>query len=412
MSLKENMQHGFRSLAMHGLRSFLSTLGVLFGVVAVIAMLSIGEGAKRETLAQIEQLGMNSITIRQNELAEEQIHKARENRSKGLSLKDALALKQGMPFIHYFSALKVIEAPIQASSASSSPEVLAVTHSFQEMKGLNLAEGRFLCMLDQEQKKHVCAIGSEVASSLGKNGHIGQTLRIDNVPFQIVGVLKNRHWKEGKTAALTSRNLNKSVFIPLGVENALPSIRHSLKQESLSEIHLKMGHSHQMSQAAGIAKRIMQSAHGNVEDYQIIIPQELMQQAQRTQTTFNLVLGSIATISLLVGGIGIMNIMLASVSERTREIGIRRAVGANKKHIAMQFLIETLLITLTGAFLGIALGIGFSLLISYWAGWTTVVTYWSILLALGMSTAVGVLSGLYPALKAANMNPITALRHD
>ena len=156
----------------------------------------------------------------------------------------------------------------------------------------------------------------------------------------------------------------------------------------------------------------MQASHGNVDDYQIIIPQELLDQAYRTQYTFNLVLGSIAAISLLVGGIGIMNIMLASVSERTREIGIRRAVGANKKHIAYQFLTETLLLTLIGALSGVFLGIGFSLLISYWAGWTTVVTPWSVLLSLSMAILVGGCSGLYPAIKAASMNPIAALRHD
>ena len=412
MSIKENVLHGFRSLALHGLRTFLSTLGVLFGVVAVIAMLSIGEGAKRETLEQIEQLGMHSITIRQNELAEEQLLKARENRSKGLTLQDAIALEEGVPFAEFHSALKVIEAPIQALFDSLSPEILAVTNSFKEMKGLELAEGRFVCALDQEQKNHVCAIGSEVAASLGKAGHVGQTLRIDNVPFLIVGVLKNRHWKEGKTAALTSRNLNKSLFIPLGVEKAFPSQRLSPKQDALSEIILKISHSNKMAESAHIIKRIMDSSHGHVDDYQIIIPQELLQQANRTQNTFNLVLGSIATISLLVGGIGIMNIMLATVSERTREIGIRRAVGASKRHILWQFLIETLLMTLVGALLGIALGIAFSLLISALAGWTTVVTYWSILLALGMALLVGACSGLYPALKAASMNPITALRHD
>lgn len=411
LSLAENVQQGVRSLALHRMRTLLSTLGVLFGVVAVIAMLSIGEGAKLETLSQIEQLGMNSIIIRQNEQAEEQMQKAREQRSRGLTSEDARALARGVPYIQHQASLKVIEASVSAAFASVSPEVLAVTDTFDEIKGLEVAEGRFLCQLDLQQRKQVCVLGAETAKSLGKYGHVGQTIRLDSMEFQIIGILKNKHWKAGKTTALTARNLNKTVFIPLGIEETLPHINQA-KQGTLSEIILQVGSTSRMLQVSHVIKRVMERAHGAVDDYQIVVPQELLHQAYRTQYTFNLVLGSIAAISLLVGGIGIMNIMLATVSERTREIGIRRAVGANKRHIAYQFLTETLLLTLLGASLGVLLGIGFSLLISYWAGWTTVVTWWSVALSLGMATAVGGCSGVYPAIKAANMNPITALRHD
>jgi putative ABC transport system permease protein len=412
MSLIINFQQGMRSLALHRMRTFLSTLGILFGVVSVIAMLSIGEGAKHETLAQIEHLGMNSITIRQNTIAEEQQQKMREHRSYGLTRKDGESLQKSVPYVDVLAMLKVVEAPIQAIFTGISPEILAVTQPFEKIKGLELSEGRFICDLDIHKKSRVCALGSEVAKSLGKHGHSGQVLRIDNVEFQIIGVLKTKKWKAGKTNALTSRNLNKSLFIPLGVEMTLPQAKQTLKGEALSEITLQITHSDKLPLSVGVIKRIMQALHGNVEDYQIVVPQELLEQAYRTQYTFNLVLGSIAAISLLVGGIGIMNIMLATVSERTREIGIRRAVGANKRHIAYQFLTETMLLTLIGATLGVILGVGFSMLISYLAGWTTVVTWWSVILSLGMASLVGVISGLYPAIKAANMNPITALRHD
>lgn len=412
MSLLENVQQGMRSLAQHRLRTLLSTLGVLFGVVAVIAMLSIGEGAKLETLAQIEQLGMNSITIRQNELGEEQIFKGREQRSRGLSPEDFALLQHNVPHIENQAAIKVVEATIHAAFSTVSPEILAATPGFNAIKGLEVSEGRFLCSLDILQRNHVCVLGSEVAKSLGKYGHVGQVIRIDNIEFQIVGVLKNKNWKAGKTTALATRNLNKSLFVPLGVEKTLPSKTTTIKQDNLSEIVMQVSHSSEMETSSQVIKRILEMSHGKVEDYQIIIPQELLDQAYRTQYTFNLVLGSIAAISLLVGGIGIMNIMLATVSERTREIGIRRAIGANKWHIAYQFLTETLLLTLIGAILGIILGIGFSLLISYLAAWTTVVTTWSIVLSLGMAVLVGGCSGLYPAIKAASMNPIKALRHD
>lgn len=412
MSLVGNIRQGWRSLTLHKLRTLLSALGVLFGVVAVIAMLSIGEGAKMETLAQIEQLGLNTITIRQNELSEDQLIKVLEMRSHGLNREDLIQLARNVPHLQNITAFKVVETAIQATHKSVTPEILAISKDFDTIKGLQLSEGRFLCALDMQQKKRVCVLGSDIAKTLGKDGHIHRTIRIDNVPFQIVGVLKSKNWKAGKVTALTTRNLNESVFIPMGVESSLPFVKLSSKSQMLAEIILQIPDSSMLKQSAQVSKHVLERSHGKVDDYQIIIPQELLQQAYRTQYTFNLVLGSIATISLLVGGIGIMNIMLATVSERTHEIGIRRAVGANKYHIAFQFLTEALLLTLIGGVLGVLLGVGFSHLISYFAGWNTVVTYWSLLLSLGMASFVGICSGLYPAMKAANMNPITALRNE
>jgi putative ABC transport system permease protein len=411
MSWQEEIKRCLRSLLIHRLRTLLSTLGVLFGVVAVIAMLSIGEGAKQETLEQIEQLGVNSIIIRQSNLSEEQHRQAREKRSQGLTQADANALEKGIPTITILAPLKAIEASLTGTLKEMAPEILGVTRTYGEMKGLKLAEGRFICDTDIKNKQLVCVLGYGVSKGLGKEGHVGHSLRIENVQYQIVGVLKSTHWKESKNNLVTTRNLDKSVFIALGTEKSLPR-RLNLKQETLSEIILKMKNHQQAGITAQIIKNILDHHHGGHEDYQIIIPQELLEQAYRTQGTFNLVLGSIAAISLLVGGIGIMNIMLATVSERTREIGIRRAVGANKWHIMTQFLLETLILTLIGAVLGVIIGICCSYLISYVAGWQTIVTPWSIILSLGMSVGVGLCSGLYPAFKAASLNPILALRHE
>ncbi len=411
MQIYQEFKKSFRSLLIHRLRTFLSTLGILFGVVAVIAMLSIGEGAKRETLEQIEQLGINNIIIRQHVNSEEQRSQALKQRSKGLTWRDVEALQYNLPYLLSSAPIKVIEASLTSSPVQLSPEILALTRHYGEMKGLELTEGRFICDLDLQNKRLVCVLGYEIAKSLGKDGHVGRTLRIENIGYEIVGVLKPMHWKASQNQVIAARHLDKAVLIPLGAEMSL-SHSSSLPQDSLSEIILQIQHAKQLSVAFQITKKTLERLHGGYEDYQILLPQELLQQASRTQQTFNWVLGSIAAISLLVGGIGIMNIMLATVSERTREIGIRRALGANKRHILTQFLLETLLLTLAGALLGIILGIGLALTISYVAGWKTIVSIWSIFLSIIMSAVVGLGSGLYPAIQAATMDPIKALRHD
>ncbi len=406
----EEIKKSVRSLLIHRLRALLSTLGVLFGVVAVVAMLSIGEGARRETLEQIEQLGMNNLIIRQNALTEDQHIQARQKRSSGLTLADAQALKLGLPQVRLQAPLRVVEASLRGMAKEETPEILSVTRAFGSIKGLKLTEGRFICDHDNKHKKQVCVLGHQIANALGKEGHVGKDIRIENNRFEVVGVLKSTHWKEGKNNLIANRDLNRSIFIPLGSEKSLPG-KYNVKSDLLSEIIVQFDGA-QIDGAAKMAKHLLNQLHYGHEDYQIIIPRELLRQAQKTQRTFNLVLGSIAAISLLVGGIGIMNIMLATVSERTREIGIRRAVGARKIHIMRQFLTETLVLTLGGALLGVVVGVLVSYTIGYLAGWKTIVTFWSLFISVMMALLVGLCSGLYPAYKAAQMNPITALRHD
>lgn len=398
-----------RSLLVHKLRSILSTLGILFGCTAVVAMLSIGEGAKKETLDQIEQLGVHTLLIRQNDMSDSQRSQARENRSRGLSLDDAHLIQKSTFGIKALSPIKAIKATIPGSLQNMAPEIMAVRRDYGEIKTLKLAEGRFICDSDTKLGQMVCVLGADVSKALGALGHTGKSLRIENSLYRIVGVLEQNQWKASKNAFLASKNINQAIFIPIGAEGGLRSYVHP-ENDRLSEIILKVNPQEDLIQLGEVVKNILRHQHGDYQDYQIIIPQELLYQANQTQRTFNLVLGSIAAISLLVGGIGIMNMMLANVTERIREIGIRRALGATRKDILLQFLTETLLLTLLGACLGIVLGVIFSLGISTFAGWKTVVTLWSLILSLGMAVIVGICSGLYPAYNAAMLHPIVALR--
>lgn len=406
---------GIRSLLQHKLRAALSILGVICGVVAVLVMLSIGEGAKREALSQIEQLGTRNIYLKAVSLTGDQAIKAREKLCQGLSSYDKDRIIRGCRAVEDVACLKELTASIIGMVKDVLPQIVACSANYAQVHKLIISQGRFISDQDIECKNMVCVVGDTVANSLGSDGKPGRYIRIEDNLFKVIGVLKRHDIKTAKSSVISIRDYNELVFLPLGVEKALRQVTYRKGMASsaeLTELIIQVQKTEQVLKAAGIIRRVMEISHGGVEDYQMVIPQELLQQSQKTQRTFNIVLGSIACISLLVGGIGIMNIMLATVSERTKEIGIRRAVGAAREHIMIQFLAESVILTFSGGIIGIAAGIGGVWFITTLAGWKTAITFWSIIFPLVMSILIGIFFGLYPAHRAAQMDPIAALRHE
>jgi putative ABC transport system permease protein len=404
------IRDAWRALFRHRLRSFLSSLGIVFAVVAVVAMLAIAEGAKQEILDQIERLGTNSVIVRSLQLTLAQKAAAKRRLSNGLVLSDANTLKRTIHTISNLAPVKEVKASLPISIAQDPFEILAITESYQVVKNLGVRQGRFICNTDVVRKNLVCVLGEDISRLLGDRGHLGEALRLEDRTYRIVGILQKRQWKRSKSPAMAIRNYNRAIFIPVGTE--VMGEHGQTRFGEISEIWIRLERDGNVHASAEAVRRVLNREHGGFEDFQVIVPQELLIQAQKTQRIFNIILGCIAGISLLVGGIGIMNTMLASVAERTREIGIRRAIGADQKDIVVQFLCEAVVLTTTGGCIGIILGAGSAVTISTVAGWKTVLTTWSLIISVLMAGGVGLVSGLYPALKAARLEPVRALRHE
>jgi putative ABC transport system permease protein len=408
------MRIGARSLLLHKLRTLLSVLGIIFGVGAVVSMLSIGEGAKQEALDQIRQLGAQNVIVRRVELTTEQEREARKQLSLGLTLEDAGHLERAIPFARDVVPVRIVNAPLvgvsQVGPSRLAPELVATRPAYLVAKGIAIKTGRFLTDLDMAEARSICVLGYDAAAALGAGGVVGASVRFENTLFRVVGVLEKTEWIKGRTAALSARNTNRDIFIPIGADRTVVATPGGYTP--IDEIVLHCNTSEDVEAAGHLTDSILAQRHRGVVDYEVIVPQELIRQAQASQRIWNIVLGCIAGISLLVGGIGIMNIMLATVSERTREIGIRRAVGASRAHIVFQFLVEAVLLTFAGGVLGLGLGLVGAHLITLYAGWETIVTVWSVGLSLGTSVLVGTFFGLYPAWKAAHLDPIEALRYE
>ena len=392
---------GLRGLLLHKLRSTLSILGVVFGVAAVVAMSSVGEGARREALEQLGALGMDSVTLR-----------ARRSASApgpgALRLRDAESLARVVP--HVVATAPVREAELSAEAGGRRADAVAVgtTPDYLLAARLGIAAGRFLAPLDLRDRKRVAVLGASVASALFPFGPAcGERILLGGDWFQVVGVLQGRSSARGRTTAIRTRDVNRAVFVPL------PALDRGAdpRPDGVDEIVMRVDDPRQVTAAAEAAKALVERAGGGAP-FDVVVPREILRARERTQRIFNVVTGAIAAISLLVGGIGIMNIMLASVAERTREVGIRRALGATQRDVAAQFLAESSLLTAAGGVLGALLGTVGAALIQQLAGWPTALSPLMLTLALLTAIAVGVGFGSYPAWLAARLAPMDALRHE
>jgi putative ABC transport system permease protein len=414
-----NLSLGIENLWLHKLRSFLTMLGVVFGVGSVVAMLAVGEGASQEALEQIRKLGTNNIIINAlKPVEDESIGTTGSFMSiYGLTYEDHLRIDETIDTVSKTVPVKLIRREGFSGTRSLELRVVGTTHLWFDLVQRPVLAGRVLTRSDQDEQAPVAVLTEYGARRLlAADSTVGQVLRISRYAFRIVGIVQS---EAGDAGSIRLPDQQVDAYIPIDVARTYfgdISFRRtsgSIEREmvELHQIIVRVDAIENVEKTANGIETMLERFHKK-RDYAVSVPLGLLRQAEATKRTFNIVLGSIACISLLVGGIGIMNIMLASVTERTKEIGIRRAIGAKKKQIIHQFLVETVVLSTIGGLVGLGLGIIIPSIITSLSNMPTVITPWSILLPLLISAAIGIIFGLYPAARAAEVDPIVALRHE
>lgn len=412
MQYEENIRVALRALIDHKFRSFLTMLGIIFGVASVITMLSIGEGAKREAIAKYQDLGVNNIIIREKKLSDTEIEEVRARFSQGLSLIDASVIKEIVPAVVRTASQSEINADVKYSDKSSKSNVIGITPDFTKMMNYKIANGEFISEDHYDRNLKVCVLGSGVAKTLFQNEDpVGKMVKVEDQWLEVAGVLESKTLFTETVGELAARDLNTDIYIPLSTFLNRFSHENPLASQ-IQQITVQIDNSDKLMESSALINSILQRHHFNNEDYSIVIPYELLRQEEKERQIYNFLLGAIAAISLLVGGIGIMNIMLATVMERTREIGIRRAIGARKADIMSQFVTEAVAISITGGIIGVVVGLSLSFSVSLFTDIKTVIPLYSVVIAFGFSVLVGIGFGYLPAKNAANLKPIESIRHE
>lgn len=447
-----NFDIAIEAIQRNKLRAFLTSLGIIFGVASVIAMLAIGTGAQQEVLSQMQLLGTNNVIIQpvleqmEGNVAEVASEQGDQRKySPGLNLEDLNSIKRVMPEVELISPEIIFETSFIRNARMRSGKVVGVNADYFQINNFDILNGNNFSDQQIENSAPVCIIGYDVrAKFFAGEDPIGKKIKVGNLWLTVVGVLDKKELTTENIESLGIRNYNLDVFAPattillrfknrglvtkddidqsgggfggrmviFGGDQGDEEEQGSSNYHQLDKLIVRVTDSKFSVSIAEVLSRMLKRRHNGVVDFEIIVPEQLLQQEQRTKRIFNIVLSSIASISLIVGGIGIMNIMLASVVERYREIGVRMAVGAQKKDIELQFLTEALAISVTGGVIGILLGMGFSIAIEFTAEIATIVTPGSIIISFGVALIIGVVFGYFPAKRAAQQDPVHALRHE
>lgn len=435
-----NIKIAFEAVLGNKVRTVLTALGIIFGVAAVIAMLAIGNGAKKELLEQMKLVGVNNIIItpklKENTAQADSDNQAsksdKSELSSGLTIMDAEAIKRIIPTVKAISPEVTSEQSIIFKKNRITGNFTGVEKSFFELYNLELEEGHFFNQYHYTNGMQVCIIGHNVATRLFPTENpLGKDVKCGALWLKVVGVLKSRMVDEGQMASLGIDNFNLNVYTPLQTallryndrsvineerlrvdedEEEKPAV--NVNRNQLDKLIVQIDKSENIGSSLDVLQRILKRRHAGADDFNITVPELLLKQEQKTRNIFNIVLAAIASISLIVGGIGIMNIMLASVLERVREIGLRRAIGAKQEDVILQFIAEATIISVSGGLLGIILGVVLALLIGHFTEISTIISAFSIFVSFFVSVGVGVAFGYMPAKKAAIQDPVTSLRHE
>ena len=422
MEWRNAFRVGMKGLAVHKVRAALSMLGIIFGVASVVAVIAVSEGARGEMLKQLAALGANNIIVRgldwRSPGQETRDKKKRARlRSDGLTIREAGTMAASCELFAGHAPLCKTRAGVRRGEKPVAAEVMGTSPSFLGVMDFQLREGRWLNPSDEAEARRVCvieeALGREVFPLVPP---LGQTIIIDHEPYTVVGVLESKEETDEKYSVVDIRALNRRVYIPL--QTALNRTTREPLADELGEVIFQCRDPGDIRVAAGLIESFYEAAHRmegvpqDERDYQVLIAKELLEKIEEAQRIFNIVMLCSAGISLVVGGIGIMNIMLANVSERRREIGIRRAVGATQTDILKQFLLESLIVCLVGGVMGCVLGVAFTGLVHHLTAWQTTLPLWGMFAAVVVSLLDGVAFGTYPAWKAAQLDPIEALQYE
>ena len=441
--LKSNFTEAFRVIEANKVRTFLTALGIIFGVAAVITMLAIGNGAEKEILAQLELVGVNNIVVTvipdDEETSDEEEEEGQNNESKrfskGLDLLDAKSIEENIPTVKLVSPEIILDTYVINSGKQNSVKLIGVTDSFFESSNIAIEKGKSFSEFQMVNALPVCIIGKKVEKKIftGKSA-LGQHLKVKDVWLQVIGVIDEKLISDKAQEDLGIRDLNQDIYVPIktflvrykdrkiiiddinfrssGNQNGPKKRIPRGNYHQIDKLTVQVSNSNELKATAEVVSRMLKRRHNDMLDFEITIPIQLLKQQQKTKQIFNIVLSIIAGISLLIGGIGIMNIMLASVLERTKEIGIIRAIGATQEDVILQFLSESVLISLGGGILGIIVGVVGAYVIQMATGIETILSLNSIVLSFVVAVMVGLIFGIAPARAAANKRPIDAIRDE